>query len=158
MEGYDSTHTRQHARAMPVDVNIRGELDALREENERLLTQGIRREGIGGELDTLRQENARLLTQIEGLKVALRPRPRKAAATVGGRTKREEVLIAEGKAPFKGAIWFGHGHGWGIKRRRATVAGSFPVGAAVRGGEVSGYLAATGKSTVPAHDPAFGRR
>lgn len=33
----------------------------------------------------------------------------------GHRTRRETALMAERKPPFKGAIWFGHEWGWGVK-------------------------------------------
>jgi hypothetical protein len=78
--------------------------------------------------------------------------------TSAGRRAREAALIAEGRPPFKGALWFRPGHGWGVKRRRTNaIGGKFTAGAAVRGGEVAAYLAVTGKAAVPAHDPAFGR-
>jgi hypothetical protein len=57
--------------------------------------------------------------------ITSKPRPRRSAVKAkpaktvppppAGRTKREAALIAEGKQPFKGAMWFGPAFGYGYK-------------------------------------------
>jgi hypothetical protein len=54
------------------------------------------------------------------------------ADTVAPRTTREQKLLAEGKPPFKGAIWFGRDYGWGIKRTKASAAVFERASAALR--------------------------
>jgi hypothetical protein len=118
-----------------------------------------------GHQTRLAGEQHRQKSRREQRVVSITPRPRRSAVKakpkavpILGRSKREAELIAEGKPPFKSAIWFGESWGWGVKRSKtAKITGTFSLGTDARM-PTAAYLQATGKAAVPTHDPAFGRR